>query len=69
MPAPDDGVIARRRQELGVPEDWTWVSCSNECGDIVFVPNIPELLDAPEGARVAAVCSTECALGMFQKRL
>ena len=64
MPAPDEGVIARRRVELGVPEDWTWVSCSNECGDIVFIPNLPEILD---GA-VMSVCSAECAMDMVRKQ-
>lgn len=55
-------MLERSRAKLGVPEEWEWYPCSNECGDVVWCP--PGTGDIA----VEVVCSSECAMAFMDKK-
>lgn len=54
--------IEESRQRLGVPDDWEWYRCANDCGDVVWVP--PQVGDMP----IAPVCTVKCLHEFIQKK-
>lgn len=61
MITPTQEQIDASRARLGIPEDWVWKPCANDCGDIVWVPDLGEV-DVP----VKAACSAQCASALIQ---
>jgi hypothetical protein len=58
-----DMEIEESRISTGVPEDWVWVLCYADCGDIVWVPPGIEW----KFPAVRPVCSAECAMTLMQE--
>lgn len=52
---PTEEEIEESRRRLGIPDDWEWFPCSNDCGDLVWIP--PGFGDM----RIEPVCSNDCA--------
>jgi len=63
-PGPTPAQVEASRQRLGLPDDWKYLPCSNDCGEIVWVE--PDLPDNVDGTPVKAVCSAKCALEVTQ---
>lgn len=56
--------VEASRARLGLPADWDWFPCSNNCGDIVwFGPEMAPVGDTP----VLMTCSAECAVAIISR--
>lgn len=66
QPTPEQ--VAMSRDRLSIPDDWDWMECSMQCGDLVWLsPGMLEAIKEQKDYPVRQVCSSACAMAMIER--